>query len=371
MKVQEALKKVIETEGIDVLKKGQICFNMIKDLAPSDKPGLEDLKWAFERKIPTMLVDSNNMSDTEKRQVIEQIYNGLIGTFNSKTAKRICEILLYAVQWNVSIPQYNEENDNVSDTSNTLEYYNVSQQNYSKKQISNTTDSVSTLQSPSLKATQKTVKKASRKIVLSIIAALSLGIIVPLIIHFSNRNQNTTSSQRDFANDNTKASTIVEYSTNDNTEPSTQHNRERLIDMTVSESDGYYNDKASVMDSVGNNYEDNIITLGSTGVLGNGTSYATFYLGGQYKLLAGKLAVNNSSINGYTASFSIYCDDDEVYNSGEVSKQFAPTDISVNVENCQWLKVVVNNFAANGGENINFILSDFCLYEDVDLIFCA
>lgn len=137
-----------------------------------------------------------------------------------------------------------------------------------------------------------------------------------------------------------------------------------LNTMTASESDGYYNDQASVKDSVGNNYDENIITLGSTGVLGNGTSYATFYLGGQYKLLVGKLAVNNSSWNEHTASFSIYCDDNEVYNSGEVSKQFAPIDVSVNTENCQWLKVMVNNFTDNGGEYINFILSDFCLYVD-------
>ncbi len=137
-----------------------------------------------------------------------------------------------------------------------------------------------------------------------------------------------------------------------------------LKEMVAAESDGYYSDETSVMDSVGNKYTGNVISLGSTGVLGNGTSYAVFYLGGNYKSLTGKLAVNNSSWNEYTASFSVYADDNEIYNTGEVSKKFVPIDLLVNIENCQWLMLKVTNFASSGGENINFILSDFIIHKN-------
>ena len=195
---------------------------------------------------------------------------------------------------------------------------------------------------------------------LVIVVVIIMLILLIFVIRSCNHHENSTNNTVEEIT--TQEIRVTEHSTStvdleDNTQQ--KHIGVSLKDMTVSESDGYYTDEESTMDSVGNNYSNNFTTLGTTGVLGNGTSYATFYLGGRYNYLIGKLAVNNSSWDEHTASFSIYCDDNEVYNTGEVSKQFAPTDISVNIENCQWLKIMVNNFAGSDGEYINFILSDF------------
>ena len=204
---------------------------------------------------------------------------------------------------------------------------------------------------------------------LVIVVVIIMLILLIFVIRSCNHHENSTNNTVEEIT--TQEIRVTEHSTStvdleDNTQQ--KHIGVSLKDMTVSESDGYYTDEESTMDSVGNNYSNNFTTLGTTGVLGNGTSYATFYLGGRYNYLIGKLAVNNSSWDEHTASFSIYCDDNEVYNTGEVSKQFAPTDISVNIENCQWLKIMVNNFAGSGGEYINFILSDFNMYENADSI---
>ena len=137
MKVNDALRRVIETEGIDVLKKSQICFNMIKDLAPNDKQGIEGIKWAFDRKIPAMLTEFHSSSDGEKEQIIERVFNNLITTFNANIATRLCEILVYSVQWNVHIPQLGETTTDFSESSDGYEVFNPlkTQQNNQKENM--------------------------------------------------------------------------------------------------------------------------------------------------------------------------------------------------------------------------------------------
>ena len=289
---------------------------------------------------------------------------------------------------------------------------------------------------------------------LVIVVVIIMLILLIFVIRSCNHHENSTNNTVEEIT--TQEIRVTEHSTStvdleDNTQQ--KHIGVSLKDMTVSESDGYYTDEESTMDSVGNNYSNNFTTLGTTGVLGNGTSYATFYLGGRYNYLFGKLAVNNSSWDEHTASFSIYCDDNEVYNTGEVSKQFAPTesdgyypdsnsakdphgnaydnhvvtigtvgvlgngtsyatfylgkkyksltgkiavnstswdnkvasfviysddneiyntgdvgkefnpiDLSLILEDCEWLKIYVDNNDGDWGENINFILSEFKLH---------
>ena len=79
-----------------------------------------------------------------------------------------------------------------------------------------------------------------------------------------------------------------------------------LKNMNATESDGYYPDSNSAKDPHGNAYDNHVVTIGTVGVLGNGTSYATFYLGKKYKSLTGKIAVNSTSWDNKVASFVIY-----------------------------------------------------------------
>ena len=121
-------------------------------------------------------------------------------------------------------------------------------------------------------------------------------ILLILVIRSCNHHENNTNNTAEEIT--TQEIRTTEYSTStvdfeDNTQQ--KYIGDSLKEMTASESDGYYTDEGSAKDSVGNNYSNNFTTLGTTGVLGNGTSYATFYLGGRYNYLIGKLAVNNSS----------------------------------------------------------------------------
>lgn len=61
---------------------------------------------------------------------------------------------------------------------------------------------------------------------------------------------------------------------------------------------------------------------------------------------------------------SLLCDDEIVYTTGQVSRAFAPVEFSVNIEGCQWLKILITNYNTEVGwykKYMNFILSDFKL----------
>ena len=121
-----------------------------------------------------------------------------------------------------------------------------------------------------------------------------------------------------------------------------------------------------VTDTVGNTYSNHILTIGHPGVVDNGTAYAIYYLGGNYNTLSGTIAINDTSRNEekYTTELSILCDENIVYATGQTSRAFAPTEFSVSVEGCQWLKIYQVNYRegeATWHENYNFILSDWKL----------
>lgn len=272
-----------------------------------------------------------------------------------------------AVEQRTKITEYRTSTSETHSACNSRPYDQRNQEEISQTKSSHSESRLQTNNSYPTNFAGTTPHKSNLRIVPIVVIIITIIMLLLLIIISNSRNShnNPPSTVEEIT---TESSNTTMQSTSSKNESTTQYLCDNLKDIVASESDGYYTDDSAAMDSVGNNYNNNFTTLGTTGVLGNGTSYASFYLGGRYKYLTGKLAVNNSSWNDHTASFSIYCDDNEIFNTGEVSKQFAPTKVSIDIENCQWLKIVVNNFADSGGEYINFILSDFIMYENAESI---
>ncbi|MDE6425739.1 MAG: NPCBM/NEW2 domain-containing protein [Ruminococcus sp.] len=96
--------------------------------------------------------------------------------------------------------------------------------------------------------------------------------------------------------------------------------------------------KNSAEDTIGNNYAGHIISIGTNDSLRD--TYGTYYLGGQYKKLSGTIAVDDSIREDSEEELSILCDDNVAYTTGSIiGRKNIPFEISVNVENCQWLKI--------------------------------
>lgn len=131
-----------------------------------------------------------------------------------------------------------------------------------------------------------------------------------------------------------------------------------LNDMKVSQSEGYfYDDKSSAEDTIGNTYVGNILVIDDGGKAGN-NNYVVYYIGGKYKTLSGTVAVNDeSSSNDCQSEISVLCDDNVVYTTGNMGRVSIPTEFSVSVENCQWLKIRQTTYDAKA----SFILHDFKL----------
>lgn len=130
-----------------------------------------------------------------------------------------------------------------------------------------------------------------------------------------------------------------------------------LNSLKVAESQGFYEDENSAEDTVGNTYIENVM------VIGNGYDdecYATYYLGGKYKTLSGIISVHDRSADNYSGQVFISTDDNVIYTTEEVGRVSVPMEFSINVENCQWLKINKVGEAFNGS-GTRFILSDWKL----------
>lgn len=163
----------------------------------------------------------------------------------------------------------------------------------------------------------------------------------------------------------------AELETEPPTEPPTepQPTAVYLDSLKVAESNNFYEDEKNITDTVGNTYINHILTVGeisySYDYNDSDYDYAMYYLGGKYKTLSGTIAVNDISLNkGDGGEISILCDDEIAYTTGQVSRAFAPTEVSINVENCQWLKIWTNHYKDDTNwsqKYMNFILSNFKL----------
>lgn len=124
------------------------------------------------------------------------------------------------------------------------------------------------------------------------------------------------------------------------TEPSVVY----LADLEPVECE-YFSNEDNVEDTIGNQYIGKILYTGS-GFEDDG--YAIYYLGGKYTTLSGTIAVSNRTTNSYTGQISIFTDDNVIYNTEEMGRISTPVDFSVNVENCQWLKILKMGDYFNG-----------------------
>lgn len=112
---------------------------------------------------------------------------------------------------------------------------------------------------------------------------------------------------------------------------------------------GYYKSNEIEKDTIGNIYSGNVICTTKA------DGYCVYYLGGKYKKLSGVIAVNDVDSDAEeTMIINILCDDTVMYEN-EMGRTSIPTEFSVNIENCQWLKI------QNKGETINFILYNWKL----------
>ena len=132
------------------------------------------------------------------------------------------------------------------------------------------------------------------------------------------------------------------------------------LDSSNISEQNYYEQANNLKDTIGNIYNVHSFKLGdpSTYRYGETNGYATYYLGGNYKTLNGIIAVDDESGQNQLAELIILCDDNQVYDTGSVGRAFAPVDLSVNVEGCQWLRIREIDVDGSG---MGFILSDFRL----------
>ncbi|MDE6538728.1 MAG: NPCBM/NEW2 domain-containing protein [Ruminococcus sp.] len=128
-----------------------------------------------------------------------------------------------------------------------------------------------------------------------------------------------------------------------------------LDNLKIIESQGYFEDVGSAEDTISNKYVGHIITVGRPDWIE--TDYMIYYLGGKYKTLSGTIAVDNETDDGYGGELSISCDDDVIYSTGKMGRISVPTEFSISVEGCQWLKIN-HDYAC-----VKFILSDWKLEE--------
>ena len=74
-----------------------------------------------------------------------------------------------------------------------------------------------------------------------------------------------------------------------------------LDSLKVAESNHYYEDEKNIIDTVGNQYINHILTIGECNGGGlyddDDYDYAKYYLGGKYKTLSGTIAINDTSLN--------------------------------------------------------------------------
>ena len=98
---REALKQLIDINGAAILNNGKQCMSMLKDLSSRDRNGLENIQLAFDKNLPSRLV--NVTSESERQNAIDAMYKQLTARLNDQTAREICEAFSYALSWNTTV----------------------------------------------------------------------------------------------------------------------------------------------------------------------------------------------------------------------------------------------------------------------------
>ncbi len=143
--------------------------------------------------------------------------------------------------------------------------------------------------------------------------------------------------------------------------PAPTYSYTRLCDLEPSDySDYSYNTDRAIKDTIGNSYSGNVTVFFNDDWF-HKSDYVVYYLGGKYKTLTGTIAVNDESDGGSTyAIFDISGDDNILYTTGDITRLFAPTEFSINVEGVQWLRI--DNKSYGGAyDNVGTILYNWQL----------
>ena len=98
---REALKQLIDAKDAAILNNGKQCMSMLKDLSSGDRSGLENIQLAFDKNLPSHLV--NVTSESERQNAINAMYKQLTARLNDQTAREICETFSYALSWNTTV----------------------------------------------------------------------------------------------------------------------------------------------------------------------------------------------------------------------------------------------------------------------------
>ncbi|MBR0142026.1 MAG: NPCBM/NEW2 domain-containing protein [Ruminococcus sp.] len=125
-----------------------------------------------------------------------------------------------------------------------------------------------------------------------------------------------------------------------------------LDELKVTE--GYIGDDSSREDTLGNKYTGHLNLLGGSTL--NHESYGIYYLGGKYKTLSGTIAIDDITDKDRSRQLYISADNNIIYTTDELTRTTVPFDFTVNVENCQWLKI-----SNAGDEYVWFILHNWRL----------
>lgn len=135
-----------------------------------------------------------------------------------------------------------------------------------------------------------------------------------------------------------------------------EHEEINLCDLKVVENSGLWDAPNNAVDTLGNEYLGNILTIGSGY---SSDDYIIYYLGGQYTNLTGTIAIDDRSSNSdsYNAQLFVSCDDTVVYDTDMLGRATVPIEFSINIENCQWLKI------SKAGRGFNGNTTTFILYN--------
>jgi len=140
-----------------------------------------------------------------------------------------------------------------------------------------------------------------------------------------------------------------------------------LNKLNIVQCDGFNFATEKQYDTVGNTYMgSNVANIASASSF---TGYVDYYLGGNYKYLAGVVASNDESNNIRKGVLRVFTknegDWEFVYESPSISRVIAPFELVADVGNAEWMRIEFVNTDNNGYSYKSYaILSDMTLYAN-------
>lgn len=118
--VKGALRQIITTKGVNILRNGKQCMSILKDMVIKDKDELENIKVVFDKNLQILLLDANSESIADKQNAINIMNNTLISLINEQSARELCSMFVYALDWNIIMESILYEQQQPSATGNIM-----------------------------------------------------------------------------------------------------------------------------------------------------------------------------------------------------------------------------------------------------------